>query len=176
MAHFYEFIPPELRTQTNQQIVERFASGAGVLEECIQGLGEEQLCSFPIPGKWSTKQVVVHLLDSDAVAIYRMKRIIAEDRPRLDVWDENRFVQQLDYQQVNAALAAQAFAANRTLMASILRRQPETAFARVALHPEVGELSLAEILRLYVHHLNHHLRFIEDKRRVLLGPCASVTS
>ena len=37
--------------------------------------------AFPVPGKWSVQQLVMHMLDSDLVAGERMKRIIAEPRP-----------------------------------------------------------------------------------------------
>ena len=39
-------------------------------------------CSKPGPGKWSIKELVVHLADSDSISIDRMKRILTEDDPR----------------------------------------------------------------------------------------------
>ena len=42
-------------------------------------------------GKWSTLEVVCHLVDSEQVWCHRMKRVIAEDRPLLIGYDETRF-------------------------------------------------------------------------------------
>ncbi|QDV89997.1 Putative metal-dependent hydrolase YfiT [Phycisphaerae bacterium RAS2] len=167
MPHFYESIPEAVRSMTDQQAVEAYAQGAEMPARAIVGLTDSQLDALPIPGTWSIRQIVVHLMDSDLIAAYRMKRIIAEDRPRLDVWDENAFVPKLRYERQSASRAAELFRVNRLVMADILRGLPVDAFARVALHPEVGELPLGVLLRLYVHHVHHHLAFIEKKRNLV---------
>lgn len=167
MAHFYESIPEAVRSMTDQQAVEAYAQGADIPGRAIAGLTDAQLDAMPIPGTWSIRQIVVHLMDSDLIAAYRMKRIIAEDRPKLDVWDENAFVSRLGYEWLSADKAAELFSVNRVFMAEILQSLPSESFERVALHPEVGELPLGALLRLYVHHVHHHLAFIEKKRKML---------
>jgi len=42
----------------------------------------------PGPGQWAILEVVVHLADSDAISIDRMKRMLAEDNPPLLYADE----------------------------------------------------------------------------------------
>jgi|CXWL01.1.fsa_nt_gi uncharacterized damage-inducible protein DinB len=171
MAHFYESIPEQVRRLSDREAVESYARDADIPARSIVGLTEAQLDALPIPNTWSIRQIVVHLMDSDLIAAYRMKRIIAEDRPRLDVWDENAFVPNLHYEKLSATKAAELFKANRLFMADILRNLPADAFERVALHPDVGELPLRELVRLYVHHVHHHLAFIEKKRSLLgAGP------
>ncbi len=169
MTQFYASIPPAVWDLADAAAVERFAAGASVPRDAIAGLTPAQLTAFPAPGTWSIQQIVVHLADADAVAAYRMRRIIAEDQPRLDAYDENAFVARLHYQEADAALACEAFRVGRERMAEILRRVPPAAFARVGLHPEVGELPLGRLLRVYVHHLDHHMRFLREKRRMVEG-------
>ena len=53
------------------------------------------------------------------------------------------------------------------VMAHLLRQLPDETFDRVADHPEIGEMSLAALLRLYVHHLEHHNQFLREKRRLV---------
>jgi hypothetical protein len=43
----------------------------------------DQLLARPVPGKWSTQEVVCHLADYEAVYADRMKRVIALDEPEL---------------------------------------------------------------------------------------------
>ena len=49
----------------------------------VAGLTKEELTARPGPGKWSILEVVVHLADSDAISIDRMKRMLSEDNPAL---------------------------------------------------------------------------------------------
>ena len=59
-------------------LIEQFERGGEKLAMAIRGLSREDLTCFPIPGKWSIQQVVIHLMDSDLIACDRMKRTIAE--------------------------------------------------------------------------------------------------
>lgn len=170
MAHFYDSIPEPVRALSNQQAIDRYAAGAKAPGEAIVGLTVEQLKSFPMPGTWSIQQIVAHLTDSDLIAAYRMKRVIAEDQPKLDVWDENAFVPGLNYQSLPAREVCELFRLNRTVLAHVLRGLPDAAFERTAMHPEVGPMTLGQILRIYVNHLDHHMAFLRKKRGMLGSP------
>lgn len=170
MPHFYDSLPDSVRALTNQQAIDRYAAGAEVPGKAVAGLTGEQLRAFPVPGTWSIQQIIAHLADSDLIAAYRMKRIIAEDKPKLDVWDENAFVAKLGYHDLPVHEVCEIFRLNRVLLAQILRRLPEAAFDRAAEHPEIGALTLGQILRCYVHHVDHHMTFLKKKRELLGAP------
>jgi uncharacterized damage-inducible protein DinB len=123
-----------------------------------------------VPGTWSLREIVVHLMDSDLVASDRMKRIIAMENPTLLAFDENEFVRKLGYNELDATLAASIFAQNRELTTAILRRLSDAAFARQGTHNERGPMTLAAIVGLFVNHLNHHLEFFRQKRAILGKP------
>jgi uncharacterized damage-inducible protein DinB len=173
MAHYYEeAIPAEIRNLTDAEAVEKFAAGASMPARAINGLSKEQLNSFPVPGTWSIQQIVVHLLDSDLMASSRMKRIIAEDHPRLETYDETAFSQRLGYDKLSAQAAAEVFRLHRMLTADLLRHASPDAFKRTADHPEIGELSLGQLVRIYAHHVDHHMVFVQKKRKLLGAPPA----
>src|SRR5437879_10713699 len=94
-------------------LIEQFERGGEKLAMAIRGLSREDLTCFPIPGKWSIQQVVIHLMDSDLIACDRMKRTIAEDRPTLIGYDESRFVQHLAYHEQSAEDVVKMFDLNR---------------------------------------------------------------
>lgn len=170
MAHYYDSIPEPVRKLTNTQAVERYAAGAEVPGKAIAGLTTEQLRAFPVPGTWSIQQIVAHLMDSDLIAAYRMKRIIAEDKPKLDLWDENAFVPGLRYQDLPAREVCELFRLNRTVLTHILRGLPDATFERTAIHQEMGPMTLGQFLRIYVNHLDHHMAFLKKKRELLGSP------
>jgi hypothetical protein len=52
----------------------------------------------------------------------------------------------------------------RRQLSAILRALPEAAFDRTGQHSERGRVSLRELARYMVEHLEHHVKFIHAKR------------
>ena len=148
-------------------VLDRFTEGGPLLVQATAGLSPEQWQDHPIPGTWSIAELVAHLLDSDLVFADRMKRVIAEDSPVLQAFDENAWLARLDSNAMPVEEAAALFAANRRWMARILRAQDEATFARVGMHSEKGRQTLAEVLVYATNHLDHHLKFLYAKRAKL---------
>lgn len=149
------------------QTVERFIAQAGVLHELVRGLSPSDLDAAPVPGRWSLRTLVIHVMDSDAFAIGRMKRIIAEDNPLLIAYDENAFAARLFYPDLDLGLVCELYRAGRLHMGEILRRLTEEAFARTGVHNENGKMTLAGVVEGYVRHVEHHLVFAREKLRAL---------
>lgn len=150
--------------------IERYASGAVLPAQAMTGLTPSEIDSFPIPGTWSIRQLILHLMDSDLIASYRMKRLIAEDNPLITAYDETRFTQRLHYDALDVSMAAEIFRLNRLMTVEILRRTSPPDWKRSGVHTERGKVTLAELVTGYVDHLDHHLRFLREKRQVLGKP------
>ena len=151
----------------DRTLIDKYEAGGEQLALAIRGLTREDLLAVPIPGKWSTQQVVIHLMDSDLIATDRMKRIIAEDNPTLIGYDESKFVKNLHYEDQSAEDAVKIFDLNRRTFASVLRKLPDAAFHRSGTHNERGKVMLGDQLKGYVNHLEHHLKFIHEKRAAM---------
>jgi hypothetical protein len=154
----------------DRSFIERYADGAKALASSVAGLSKSELIAFPVPGTWSIQQIVFHMLDSDLVASDRMKRIIAMENPLLMGYDETTFAQRLFYNEIDAGLACEIFEKNLVLTAEILRRLPDEAFARTGIHSERGKIRLGEYVVSTADHLEHHLKFIRQKRGMLGKP------
>ena len=66
-----------------QQQVDEYLAGSSAVRRAVAGMSREQVLARPVPGRWSTLEVVCHLADSEAIYADRMKRVLAEDRPLL---------------------------------------------------------------------------------------------
>ncbi|MCC7084079.1 MAG: DinB family protein [Pirellulales bacterium] len=155
-------------SDSHPSLIDRYIDGAERLSQAIAGLSNDELHAFPIPGAWSIKQIVIHLLDSDLIHADRIKRVIAEEKPLLMGFNESKFASRLHYEAQDAALAAELFAKNRQLLHQVLSHLPTAAFERSGIHSERGRVTLADLIATAVDHLDHHLKFIQ-KKRALLG-------
>src|SRR5262245_55267530 len=163
--------PQPKEEKMDRGLIERYAQGAGKLRQAIAGLNREQLNSFPVPGTWSIQQIVLHMMDSDLIGSDRMKRVAAETkRPTLIGYDETAFAGGLFYDQLDPQMACEVFEKNRLLTTEILRRLPAEAFERRGHHNEQGEVTLAYFFKSYADHLDHHLKFLHEKRRLMGCP------
>lgn len=151
----------------SSELIQRYESGAEQPLRGIRGLSRDELLSHPVPGTWSVQTLVVHLMDSEAVAIDRMKRIIAMERPLLIGYDETAFARSLFYEEMDLALVAEVFRINRVLMAAILKRVPEDAWQRWGVHNEHGRMSLTQLVKGHCEHLDHHMTFLNAKRAAM---------
>src|SRR5919204_5670752 len=84
---------------TLAELTDGYLAGAAKLRTAVGGMTREQLLARPVPGKWSTLEVVCHLADFEPVLADRVKRVIAEDRPALLGADERRFAAALAYHE-----------------------------------------------------------------------------
>jgi hypothetical protein len=150
------------------KLIDHYTAGGEKLSLAIRGLTREDLLAVPLAnanvGRWSIQQVVIHCMDSDLVATDRLKRMIAEDNPSIIGYDENKFVQNLFYNDQSADQAVQILDLNRKLFVSVLRKLPASAWDRKGTHNERGAITVGGYLKSTVDHLDHHLNFIHKKR------------
>jgi DinB superfamily len=152
------------------EVIDAYLAGPRDLRQLVTGLTREQFQARPVPGRWSTLEVVCHLADSEQAWVHRMKRVLAEERPLLIGYAESRFAAALGYQGRDPEDELALLEDMRKQMAGILRGLPEGAPARTGVHSERGLLTLGQMLLAEVEHVPHHRRFIREKRRALGAP------
>ncbi len=148
-------------------LIERYLAGPDLLRRAVAGMKKEQLRARPIPGKWSTQEVVCHLADYEPIYADRMKRVIALEKPELLKGDPQLFTARLacDHRDMEEELAIIEW--TRKQMARILRTLTPADFQRRGEHSRDGDLTLEVLLQRIIDHIPHHIRFIEEKRRAL---------
>jgi uncharacterized damage-inducible protein DinB len=154
-------------------LIEAYLDGPTRLRRAVADLSAEQLVARPVPGKWSTLEVVCHLVDSEQAWCHRMKRVIAEQKPLLIGYDESRFAAALAYHDRDLEQELVLLEGMREQMARILRTLPDAAWSFTGVHSERGLMTLEELLRAETEHIPHHLGFIVEKRRALGLPTAT---
>ena len=156
----------------NRDEIESFAAGGDILRRAVQGLTREDLIARPGPGDWSIQELVIHMADSDEIAIDRMKRIVTEDNPPLLYADESAYIARLFPHEQSLEDALSLFEVGRRQWTRVLRKLPDEAFSRTGTHNRKGVLTLATMISNYNKHLENHLVFLRAKRERLGKPIA----
>ena len=146
-------------------LLERFRRGGELIAVVTTGVAGAELDFQPAPGKWSIRQVVCHLADTEIVVADRFRRVIAEDEPTLISFDQNLWTEKLDYHKRKISQAVESFRRLRAENFELIKDQPEEVFQRAGIHSEHGKLTLLQLLATYAAHVETHALQIQGIRR-----------
>ena len=152
---------------SHEALIDDYLAGPQKLRDAIAGMTAEQLDAAPIPGKWSTRQIICHIADFEPVYADRMKRVIIEDNPPMMGGDPDVFAAGLAYDQREIEEELQLITAVRKHVARILKTLQPEQFERTGKHSVDGPLSLAALLQRITNHIPHHIAFIDEKRAAM---------
>lgn len=157
-----------------RELITTYLQGPAELRRHVAGMTREQLLLRPVPGKWSTLEVVVHISDFEPILADRVKRTIALAEPSLLAADENEFLKSLAYHDRDLEEELQLIEVTRSQLARILSRLPDSALARRGIHSIKGPKTIEDLMGLAIGHIAGHLPHINDKRQSLgLAPVSS---
>jgi hypothetical protein len=150
-----------------RQLIDDYLAGPGILRKAVAGMTREQLLARPVPGKWSTMEVVCHLADFEIVIADRIKRVIAENEPIMPNGDPDLFAARLAYHDRDLAEELMLVELIRKQVGRILGALAEADFQRCGNHSQYGRMTLETIISRVAAHIPNHVQFIEEKRRAL---------
>lgn len=139
----------------------------GSLRQAVGGMSDRELRTPEREGKWSVGQVLRHLADSDLVWGWRLRMVLAHDRPTLTGYDQDAWADRLRYDENDPAESLTEFEVLRRSNLRLLDRATAEDRERVGVHVERGEESVEHLVRLYAGHDLLHLRQIERIRAAI---------
>ena len=146
-------------TKTRRELIERYKDGYRAVADAILGATDEELDGRPAPDKWSAREIVHHLADSEMTAAIRLRLLVAVDKPGIVGYDQDEFARRLYYDRpIEASL--EAFNAARQTTAEILDRMTEAEWSREGTHTEHGHYPVSTWLEIYAPHAHAHAQQI----------------
>jgi hypothetical protein len=118
------------------------------------------------PSKWTLRELLVHLSDTETVLLDRLRRIASENNPPLVAFDENLWTKNLFYAKRDLTLARQQFEVARRNAIELAKTLDASVDVKTGVHSEVGALTFATILGKVGAHNAHHL---EQCRAIVAG-------
>lgn len=144
-------------------LIDRYRAGSRVVEAALAGATDTELDARPADGGWTAREVAHHLPDSEMTGAIRLRRLVAEDRPVIQAYDQELFAQRLHYDRP-VALSLALLAAVRAATAELLERLTEEEWARAGTHSDSGPYSVADWLEIYAAHAHDHAEQIARAR------------
>ena len=150
--------------EDRQKLIDQYTDGYRVVAQALVGIDDEQLDARPAPGKWSAREVVHHLGDSEMTAAIRLRLLLAVDNPPIYGYDQEEFAKRLFYDRPIAA-SLEAFKAARMATAEILKCMSDADWQRPGSHTEhKGNYTPERWLEIYGPHAHRHATQIRVAR------------
>lgn len=150
-------------TQTRAQFIVKYKDGYREVASALKGASDKDLDAHPAPGKWSAREIVHHLADSEMTSAVRLRLLVAEENTAIRPYDENQFAARLHYQRPIAS-SLLAFQAARQSTGELLDAMTDADFAKTGTHPEHGSYGVDRWLEIYAEHAHKHADQIRRAR------------
>jgi hypothetical protein len=146
-----------------RRLIERYKDGPRIVREALANINPAELDAHPAEG-WSAREVVHHVADSETTSGIRLRRLLAEDAPSIEAYDEAEFARRLYYDRpIETSL--EVLGVVRRASAEILERLGEAEWSRAGTHSESGRYSVEDWLEIYAAHAHDHADQIRRARR-----------
>jgi len=149
--------------QKRSQLIARYKDGYREVAAALEGASDKELDTKPAPGKWSAREIVHHLADSEMTSAVRLRLLVAEEHAAIRPYDEKAFAIRLHYQRpiANSLLA---FQAARLSTGELLDAMTDAEFAKKGTHPDHGSYGVERWLEIYADHAHNHADQIRKAR------------
>jgi len=128
-----------------------------LIDEAIQGLPDDELRRRPSPDEWSILEVCCHLRDAAEEEGIRIRRLVEEDGPTLEPYDQEALARERNYQGDDPRRVRIALRAFWGGLAYQLEGLTDEQWERGGTHPETGPVTVRSRAEDEVEHAQAHL-------------------
>jgi hypothetical protein len=147
-----------------QELIKQYEAGYSEVLEALESFPSDNLSSHPLPNKWSAREIVHHLADSESTSALRLRRLLAEENPVIQGYDQDEYARRLKYNERDIAPALDAFRSARETTAQILKQMTDADWQLEGTHSESGRYTTEDWLRIYAAHAHNHAAQIRRLR------------
>ena len=145
-----------MTSEERNKLIAQYAAGAREVEAALDGFPSAALAAHPFPGKWSAREIVHHLADSESASAQRLRKLLSEENPVIQGYDQEAWAILLRYNLRDHAPALDLFRAVRATTSQLLPEMTEEDWKRTGWHTESGLYTAATWLQIYAVHAHNH--------------------
>lgn len=132
------------------------------LEEIIMQLTEEQLDYAYAPKKWTLKQNLIHLLDSEQIFAYRALAISRGEKQVLPGFDQDEYMDNTDFSHITKADLLRELCTVRDATISLFSTMNSAQMERIGQVSNYYNTTRA-ILFVIAGHCQHHINILHER-------------
>ena len=129
------------------------------LEELAGTLGPDGMKRALGPQKWTAREILCHLADTEVAFAFRLRQALAEPHYTIQPFDQEAWAR--NYEALEARPALETFAALRRWNVALIDSVPEDMYAKPVTHPERGKMTFRTLVETMAGHDLNHLRQLE---------------
>jgi uncharacterized damage-inducible protein DinB len=147
---------------TGDDLIESLENNFNTTKELIKSLNDDQLNYRYAEGKWSIKEILVHVMDAERIFAYRALRFARQDKTNLPGFEENDYVPASNASQRNINNILDEFAALRKSTIELFKNFDEKQLSQsgTANNNRISVCSLAYVI---AGHELHHINVIRER-------------
>lgn len=158
------------------RLIERYADGYDEVVRSLEGFPEESWTARPFEGKWTAREIIHHLADSEMTSALRLRQLLEEESPVIHGYDQDNRAVRLKYNERDVAPAFDAFRGARATTVQVLALLTEEDWKREGTHTESGRYTVEDWLNIYAAHAHNHASQIRRLKEALDGESPSQQS
>lgn len=143
-------------------------STAARLKQAFELIGAERVDRSPAPGKWSPREILCHLADTEIAFAFRIRQALAEPNHVIQPFDQEKWA--LGYAAYPTESAYWTFATLRDWNLALLGKVSPEQMEAPLTHPERGQMKFRVLMETMAGHDLNHLRQLET---LVAKPAAS---
>ncbi|MBC8053052.1 MAG: DinB family protein [Sphingobacteriaceae bacterium] len=128
----------------------------------LRNIPVEKISYAYAEGKWTIKELLGHLIDTERIMAYRLLRFARNDSTSLPGFEENDYVKNAHFAELDFALLIEEFEAVRKANLYLFKSLNEEELNRKG-EASNNPLSVRALLFIIVGHIKHHQQVLEER-------------
>jgi hypothetical protein len=162
LTNLSEYLNNYIKNVKEEDIIEAFESSLTYIQEFISNIPVEKLEYKYQPEKWTIKEILCHLIDSERIISYRALRFARNDKNELLGYDQDEYIKYSEANKRSVADLLEDFTLARKANIVLFKSFNNEMLSRIGIANK-REISVIVLGFLISGHVLHHLNVIKER-------------
>jgi hypothetical protein len=162
VSEYFSYYGTYINKVSGNDLLAALAENAKAFSAFVKGIPEEKLDYRYADGKWTIKEIIVHLTDAERIFAYRALRFARNDKTALEGFEENDYVPESNAANQSRQALLEEFQAVRNASIALFKSfTPEMSLRTGAANGK--EISVRALGYIMAGHTIHHMQTISER-------------
>lgn len=132
------------------------------IRKFYEQMGEEKSLLAYETGKWTGKEVLGHIIDTDRIMTFRALCFARGEKAALPGFDQDQYVVNADFNNIPLSALLEEFEFSRKALVSLVKNLPESSYANIG-NANGFRVSVRALIHIIAGHAQHHINVLKQK-------------